>query len=175
MPLLFPCQAWQQRHGALLPLLIGNPPAALLVGPAGWDPAAAAAAGAAPPLLLVSSPGGAAGESGSGSILHAALGMLPSQAPLSPGLLLQAAGADSQGQQLLAERAAAAQQLAAALQEYGAAVACLLGGPAYAGSSQHAHWLAAFQAALELPVPQVGWAAQGGGACVYCARWQGQG
>lgn len=117
---------------------------------------AAAAAGAAPPLLLVSSPDAAAGESGSGSILHAALGIAPAQAPVSPGLLLQAASADSQGQQLLAERAAAAQQLAAALREYGAAVACVLGGPAYAGSSQHAHWAACFQAALQPPVPQVG-------------------
>lgn len=148
-------QAWQQRHNALLPLLLSSPPAALLLGAAAWDPDAAATAGALPPLLLVSSPAGVGGESGAGSILHAALGMLPGQAPLSASLLLQAAAADSQGQQLLRERAAAAGQLAAALREFGAAAACLLGGPRYAGTSQHAHWLAALQAALELPVPQV--------------------
>lgn len=128
------------------------------MGPVVVDLSAAAAAGS-PPLLLVTSPPlapGSGDSSGSGSILHAALGMQPSHAPLPPSLLLQAAKVDSQGQQLLQERAAAAQQLAAALQEYAAAVACLLGGPRYAGSSQHAHWLAAFQAAMDLPVPHVG-------------------
>lgn len=147
-------QAWQQRHEALLPLLLGTPPAALLLGAPAWDPAAAVAAGAAPPLLLVSARPGGSGEVGAGSILHGSLGMLPSQAPLSASLLLQAAAVDSQGQQLLQERAAAAAQLAAALQQFGAAAACLLGGPRYAGSSQHTHWLVAFQAAMELPVPQ---------------------
>ena len=150
-------QAWQQRHEALLPLLLGNPPAALLIGAPAWDPVAAAAAGAAPPLLLVSSASGGSSDVGTGSLLHSALGMLPSQAPLSASLLLQAAAVDSQGQQLLHERAAAAAQLAAALQDFGAAAACLLGGPRYAGTSQHAHWLAAFQAAMELPVPQASW------------------
>ena len=153
-PAFVPTQAWQQRHEALLPLLLGNPPAALLLGAPAWDPAAALAVGALRSLLLVSSAGGSSGEFGTGSILHSALGMLPSQAPLSASLLLQAAAVDSQGQQLLQERAAAAAQLAAALREYGAAAACLLGGLRYAGSSQHAHWLAAFQAAMELPVPQ---------------------
>lgn len=148
-------QAWQQRHDALLPLLLSAPPAALLAGPTAVDPSAAAAAGAAPPLLLVSAatPGG---EAGAGSILHVALGMLPAEAPLSPSLLLRAAAVDTEGQRLLSERAAVAQQLAGTLQEYAAGVACLLGGPRYASSSQHAHWAAAFQAALDLPVPQVG-------------------
>ena len=153
-------QAWQQRHDALLPLLLNSPPAALLARPAAVDPAAAAEAAAAagvPPLLLllVTSPGGMGGDAGSGSLLHAALGILPSHAPLSASLLLLAAATDAQGQQLLAERSAAAQQLAAALRQYAAAAACLLGGQRYAGSSQHAHWLAAFQAAMDLPVPQV--------------------
>ena len=35
-----------------------------------------------------------------------------------------------------------------------AAAACLLGGPSYAASSQHAHWVAAFQAAMDLPMPE---------------------
>ena len=148
-------QAWQQRHDALLPLLLNNPPAALLAGPAIMDPVAAAAASGAP-LLLVTSPAGAGTGDGSGSIVHTALGMLPGHAPLSAGLLLQAAKLDAQGQQLLQERSAAALHLAAALQQYAAAVACLLGGAHYSNSSQHAHWLAAFQAALELPAPQVG-------------------
>jgi hypothetical protein len=129
----------------------------MLSGSAVLNPHGAAASGI--PLLLVTSPAGgdvsAAGE-GSGSIVHATLRVLPSRAPLSAGLLLQAAAADKQGLQLLAERAAAAGQLVAALQQYAAAVACLLGGTAYAGTSQHAHWRAAFQAALDLPVPQVG-------------------
>lgn len=150
-------QAWQQRHSALLPLLVVSPPAALLAGPAATDPAAAVAAGM-PPLLLVSGPTGSGStpaDTGAGSIVHAALGVPPSHAPLSASLLLQAAAVDEQGQRLLRERAAAAAQLAGALRQYAAASACLLGGVDYAGSSQHAHWLAAFQAAMDLPIPEV--------------------
>ena len=134
-------QAWQQRHDALLPLLLTRPPAALLIGPASFDPAAAAAGGAAPPLLLVSSPAGAPAEAGFGSILHGALGMPPSQAPLSASLLLQATRLDSVGEQLQQERAAAAAQLASALQEYAAAAppACCRAAPAtLAAASMHA-------------------------------------
>ena len=160
-------QAWQQRHDALLPLLLTAPPAALLAGPTALDPAAAAAARAAPALLLVTAAVADGAAAGEGSILHAALGMPPSEAPLSPSLLLRAAAVDAEGQQLLAQRAAAAQQLAGALQEYAAGVACLLGGPRYAGSCQHAHWAAAFRAALDLPVPQVG---PGPGSLAWLAR-----
>ena len=145
-------QAWQQRHDALLPLLLASPPAVLLLGPEAVDPGAASAAC---PLLLVTSYAGGGAAEGRGSIVHAALGMLPSQAPLSASLLLQAAAVDAQGQQLLGERAAAALRLSQALQQYTAAVGCLLGGAGYAGSSQHAHWLAALQAALDAPVPKV--------------------
>lgn len=150
-------QAWQQRHEALLLLLLNNPPSALLSGPATVDPEAAAA-NSGTLIFLVSSPQGDARDAGqdSSSIVHTALGMLPAHAPLSARLLLQAAAVDKQGRQLLRERAAAAHQLAQALQQYTAAVACLLGGPRYSGSSQHAHWAAAFQAAMDLPVPQVG-------------------
>jgi hypothetical protein len=151
----FVLQAWQQRHDALLPLLLINPPAALLAGGAAVDPVAFPA-----PPTLVTSPHGA--PDGSASLLHAALGMLPSQAPLSASLLLQAARADEQGRRLLLERAAAGSQLSGALRQYSAALACLLGGQLYAGTAQHAHWAAAFQAALALPPPQVGLRARQG-------------
>ncbi len=151
-------QAWQQRHSALLPLLVVSPPAALVAGPAATDPAAAAAAGMSPLLLVTGhvGSGGLSSDTGAGSIVHVSLGVPPSHTPLSASLLLQAAAVDQQGQRLLRERAAAAQQLAGALQQYAAAAACLLGGVGYAGSTQHAHWLAAFQAAMDLPIPQVG-------------------
>ena len=141
----------------------------LLVGAAAVEPGAASAAGVGP-LLLVSSTDGSGGD-GSGSVLHAALGMLPSQAPLSASLLLQADAADKQGARLLQERALAAAQLVAALQQYAAAAACLLGGPSYAGSSQHTHWLAAFQAAMNLPVSQVNMGGREAGA----VPWGGRG
>lgn len=139
------CQAWQQHHEAILSVLATAPPPELTAVPALWRPAAAAV-----PLGLVTafSPQG-------GSVLQAALGMAPSDAPTSASALLQASNLDVRGLQLLAQRADTCQQLVSLLQQYCAALCYLLGGGSYASTSGHAAWLAAFQAAVALPPPQV--------------------
>eukprot|EP00887_Chlorella_sp_A99_P005628 scaffold1.g5628.t1 len=158
------CQAHQQRHEAVLAVLATAPPPELSASAALWQHSAAGV-----PLGLVTSfgglgsPGNSPGSGGDSpaalasarsSILHAALGMAPSDVPVSSSLLLQASTLDARGFQLLAQRGEACLQLMGLVQQYCAALSFLLGGASYACTSGHAAWHAAFQAATSLPAPQ---------------------
>lgn len=135
------CVAWQRRHAAVLAAMSPAPPGELTAPAELWQPAAAAM-----PLALVT---------GGASILQAALGMPPSDAPVSASVLLQASAADTHGAELLAQRSEAVAQLASLLQQYCAALTLLLGGPGYAAGTGHAAWLPALEAAAAADAPQV--------------------
>lgn len=137
------CLEAQGAHASVLGTLSSLAPAELSPEPSSVSPA-----DSLEPLglVLAFAPGGR-------SALEAALGVAPSDSPLSAGLLLQASSLDSRLLAALQQQAGVVAALAEGLGQYHAALSTQLG-PQYPGTSLAARWLPALQALAGLPPRQ---------------------